>query len=81
MRLNEPTSALDAWAEADRYTRLRRALAGRTALIITHRLTTAQRADRVCVMTGGRIVESGTPEAWASQTRSFEPSGFTGTEP
>jgi ATP-binding cassette, subfamily B, bacterial len=81
--LDEPTSALDAWAEADWYTRLRRALGGRTALIITHRLTTAQRADRVYVMTGGRIVESGTPEellagggryaeAWASQTQSFE---------
>ncbi len=76
--LDEPTSALDAWAEAVWYTRLRRALAGRTMLLITHRLTTAQRADFIGVMSEGRIVEFGThagllasggryAEAWASQ--------------
>lgn len=57
--LDEPTSALDAWAEADWYARLERARAGRTTLVITHRLTTAQQADVICVMVGGRIVESG----------------------
>jgi ATP-binding cassette subfamily B protein len=78
--LDEPTSALDAWAEAEWYTRLRRALGGRTMLLITHRLTTAQRADVICVMSGGRIVESGThvdllaaggryAHAWAGQTK------------
>jgi len=58
--LDEPTSALDAWAEADWYARLERARAGRTTLVITHRLTTAQQADVIRVMVGGRIVESGT---------------------
>ena len=78
--LDEPTSGLDAWAEAVWYTRLRRALAGRTMLLITDRLTTAQRADFISVMSEGRIVESGThadllaaggryAEAWASQNR------------
>ena len=78
--LDEPTSALDAWAEAEWYSRLRRALGGRTMLLISHRLTTAQRADLIGVMSGGRIVESGThadlldagglyARAWRSQTK------------
>jgi ABC-type multidrug transport system ATPase subunit len=36
-------------------------LRGRTALVIAHRLSTVQIADRVLVMAGGRIVEDGTP--------------------
>jgi ATP-binding cassette subfamily B protein len=58
--LDEPTSALDAWAEADFWRRLEEARQGRTALVVTHRLTTARRADRVCVLSGGAIVEAGT---------------------
>ncbi len=57
--LDEPTSSLDAWSEADWYQRLHEARAGRTTLIITHRLSTARQADLICVMSQGRIVESG----------------------
>jgi ATP-binding cassette subfamily B protein len=57
--LDEPTSAMDSWAEADWLARLRRLVAGRTAVVITHRLTTAMRADVIHVMDAGRIVESG----------------------
>jgi ATP-binding cassette subfamily B protein len=58
--LDEPTSALDPWAEADWLARFRTLSAGRTALVITHRFSTARHADFIHVMDGGRIVESGT---------------------
>jgi len=58
--LDEPTSAMDSWAEADWLDRFRELAAGRTALIITHRFTTAMRADVIHVMDHGRIVEAGT---------------------
>ncbi|MEW5868623.1 MAG: ABC transporter ATP-binding protein [Chloroflexota bacterium] len=57
--LDEPTSAMDPWAEADWLVRFRRMAAGRTAILITHRFTTAAFADVIHVMDEGRIVESG----------------------
>ncbi len=57
--LDEPTSAMDSWGEADWLKRLRNLTEGRTTLIITHRFTTAMRADVIHVMQRGRIVESG----------------------
>jgi ATP-binding cassette subfamily B protein len=57
--LDEPTSAMDSWAEADWLTRFRRLAAGRTTIIITHRFTTAMQADYIYVMEGGRVVEAG----------------------
>lgn len=60
--LDEPTSAMDPWAEADWLQRFRHLAEGRTALVITHRFTTAMYADRIHVMAAGRVVESGTHE-------------------
>ena len=57
--LDEPTSAMDSWAEADWLRRFHTLAAGRTALIVTHRFTTAMQADVIHVMEAGRIVESG----------------------
>jgi ATP-binding cassette subfamily B protein len=57
--LDEPTSAMDPWAEAEWLDRFRRLAAGRTALIVTHRFTTAMHADVIHVLEQGRIVESG----------------------
>lgn len=57
--LDEPTSHMDAWGEADWFARVRRLAAGRTLLIITHRFTVAMRADMIHVMDGGQIVEAG----------------------
>ena len=57
--LDEPTSAMDSWAEADWMARFRDLVAGRTALMITHRFTTALKADLIHVMERGQIVESG----------------------
>ena len=60
--LDEPTSAMDSWAEADWLARFRQLVAGRTAILITHHFTTARYADVIHVMEEGRIVESGTHE-------------------
>jgi ATP-binding cassette subfamily B protein len=76
--LDEPTSAMDPWAEADWLARFRKLAEGRTTLLITHRFTTARVADRIAVMVGGRVAEEGTHEellalgglyaaGWASQ--------------
>ncbi len=61
--LDEPTSAMDSWAEADWLARLRTFADGRTTIIITHRFTTALQADIIYVMDGGRIVEHGSHAA------------------
>jgi ATP-binding cassette subfamily B protein len=57
--LDEPTSAMDPWAEADWFRRLRGLAGGRTAVLITHRFTTAMLCDEIHVMEDGRIIESG----------------------
>lgn len=58
--LDEPTSAMDSWAEVDWLARFRDLAAGRTAIIITHRFTTAMQADEIHVMDYGRVIEAGT---------------------
>ncbi len=83
MILDEPTSALDPWAEADWLRRFRQLAFGRTAIVITHRFTTAMYADVIHVMEQGRIVESGThdellrqngryAESWTEQVSTAE---------
>ena len=78
--LDEPTSFMDSWAEAEWLKRFRTLVLGRTAIIITHRFTTAMRADMIHVMDKGQIVESGNHEqllaqgglyaqSWAAQTQ------------
>jgi ATP-binding cassette subfamily B protein/subfamily B ATP-binding cassette protein MsbA len=59
--LDEPTSALDAVTEHEVLDAVERLMAGRTTIIIAHRLSTVRRADRVIVLEQGRIVEAGTP--------------------
>lgn len=58
--LDEPTSNLDGTSERHVFESLARLAAGRTVLVIAHRLTTARRADRILVVEAGRIVEVGT---------------------
>ncbi|MGW2961471.1 ABC transporter ATP-binding protein [Streptomyces sp. NPDC001220] len=58
--LDEPTAGLDAIAARQVVTPLRRLMAGRTTIMITHDLTLAPDADRILVVDGGRLVESGT---------------------
>jgi ATP-binding cassette, subfamily B, bacterial len=61
--LDEATSSLDAESERIVQRALERLMAGRTVLMIAHRLATVRHADRIAVMDGGRIVAIGTHEA------------------
>jgi len=60
--LDEPTSAMDSWAEAEWLTQFRRVAQGQTTMVITHRFTTAMYADVIHVISEGRVIESGTHE-------------------
>ena len=80
--LDEPTSSMDSWAEADWLRRFRGAMTGCTVIIITHRFTTAMQADSIHVMHEGQIIESGThgallafgglyAESWMAQVKGY----------
>ena len=58
--LDEPSSALDAESEQLVFAALEQVMAGRTCVIIAHRLATARRADVIFVLEEGHIVDSGT---------------------
>jgi ATP-binding cassette subfamily B protein len=60
--LDEATSSLDAESESLVQDALERLMARRTSLVIAHRLSTVRNADRVVVLDGGRVIETGTHE-------------------
>lgn len=60
--LDEPTSSMDSWTEHEWYDRFRRVAGEKTAIIVTHRFTTAKQADIICVMDDGKVIEAGTHE-------------------
>ncbi len=82
--LDEATSALDSRTEAAIQATLRRAKAGRTVLVVAHRLSTVADADLILVVRAGRIVERGDHASllrqdgeyaalWRKQVRGEEP--------
>jgi ATP-binding cassette, subfamily B, bacterial len=60
--LDEPTSSLDAISEEIVFSALKRLRAGRTTIVIAHRLSTVRDADRILVLDGGQLVAQGRHE-------------------
>lgn len=60
--LDEPTAALDARAEFEVFVRFNELMAGRMAIVISHRFSTVRMADRIVVLDGGEVAEQGTHE-------------------
>ncbi|HUH40975.1 MAG TPA: lipid A export permease/ATP-binding protein MsbA [Castellaniella sp.] len=65
--LDEATSALDNESERQVQISLERLMHGRTTLVIAHRLSTVQKADRIVVLDQGRIIEQGSHESLLAQ--------------
>ncbi|MEV6930136.1 ABC transporter ATP-binding protein [Dactylosporangium sp. NPDC051485] len=87
--LDEPTSQLDARGEAEFYDRFLDLTRGVTSVIISHRFSSVRRADRIVVLDGGRVTESGShnelvaeggiyARMFAVQARRFEHAGAEG---
>ncbi|MGK2962509.1 MAG: ABC transporter ATP-binding protein [Gemmatimonadaceae bacterium] len=64
--LDEPTAALDARAEYEVFLRFSELVAGRMAILISHRFSTVRMADRIIVLRAGKIEESGSHEELVS---------------
>jgi len=77
MILDEPTSAMDPWAEMQWAESFRELVRGRTAILITHRFTTARFADVIHVVSNGQVVESGTHDELLSMNTLYA-QGWTG---
>jgi ATP-binding cassette subfamily B protein len=84
--LDEPTSFMDPWSEADWFDRFRDITTGKTGILITHRFTIAMRADVIHVVDKGCIIESGShsdllemnglyAESWRSQMTAADEQG------
>lgn len=65
--LDEPTSALDPQAEAEVFDRFRQLVRGRTAIVISHRLSTIKMVDRILVLSNGELVECGSHDRLMEQ--------------
>jgi ABC-type multidrug transport system fused ATPase/permease subunit len=61
--LDEPTAALDAFAENAVYNRFAELTKGRTTLFVTHRLSSVRMAQRIFVLKAGRLIEAGSHDA------------------
>lgn len=69
--LDEPTANLDPLTEQDLLENLFSVLAGKTTLLITHRLVSLEHADRILVLNQGRVIERGTEEELLAKRDGF----------
>ncbi|MEV1009663.1 ABC transporter ATP-binding protein [Streptomyces sp. NPDC049881] len=69
--LDDATSAVDARVEHEIHGALRSVMAGRTTLLIAHRQSTLQLADRIAVLDGGRLVDTGTHEELVARCEEY----------
>lgn len=69
--LDEPSAALDPASERQIIDGYRRAMEGRTTIVITHRLDVVRAADRVVMIEGARVVEQGTPDQLLTASGAF----------
>ena len=74
MIMDEPTSALDPNAEFELFENFRERLSGRSAIVISHRLSTIRLADYIYVLENGRIVEQGTHDSLMRNKSSYHES-------
>jgi ABC-type multidrug transport system fused ATPase/permease subunit len=65
--LDEPTSAMDAEAETKLFDQFREATENQMAILISHRFSTVRRADKIIVLSGGKLIEQGTHEELLEQ--------------
>ena len=69
--LDEPTAALDPKSEAEIYARFDAIAGGRTAVYVSHRMSSCRFCERIVVFADGRVVEDGTHDALLSQNGAY----------
>jgi ATP-binding cassette subfamily B protein len=79
--LDEPTSSMDPWEEAEWLDRFFQYARGRTAVLVTHRLTTAMRAGHICVLDRGRLLEEGSHESLLAAGGAYAQAWRTSRQP
>lgn len=79
--LDEATANLDAETEQQITAALKKLCEGRTALIIAHRLSTVAQADQIVVLSGGRVLEYGAPQALLQREGAYRALVMAASEP